>query len=674
MELLLQAALPHVASGMAFNVPYRLVHYHIYKEFSFKFLTGSIFFKIVVFRYSTVRVLDLLHISSDSNSSLATVSHRIGSSIPHEGPSRIRSRHRVRRDQHVEESNSDDAPTYIMLEHNPWEGIVSTVKQQVHLIKEKYYIPFEITACPYVALILRRLEICRMQLSPNSIRHIILFTIIMRVHQFEPNFDNFWTLYSFTTSARSADSGFFYLSARRDCRYLHPLTSNVGPWKERFIFIRPPPGREWPFKCELVLEKLKPVIERGGLEGDQINSLTSYRYDPKKNFGRGSPQARASLSCTHPNDMVTQACLTQRIHAAQARAAAESIAPPYATSSRPVADSSMAPEGSPPRNPLPIDIGSENTRSRGLLRDVSHEVLGLPNISRTDESSPGGLLGRRRRKDSAAIEERRNMEMLNDVTNYWHKVCEDLQTPNHLIAELNGEKLIPDWKVSSNSTVLGSQSGQETWELYNASCLPRDQATVLQTSFTCLEKHAAHSFIQATNFVHGLSLKWAGFCRNQIITERRNHDLQAKVLEASARGEDLENQRATLEARSKKLEVKMSSEISKATELGKEIGFVAGHAAGKIAGAIEPRIQGARDFIKAPAFEIALEINAADYLIEGFERCKAQVSTLNRFAPEFDETKLDPGLGGNMQLFPNEEAPPQVEDKFTVLLVEIENH
>ncbi|KAL2250255.1 UNVERIFIED_CONTAM: hypothetical protein Sindi_2499200 [Sesamum indicum] len=103
-------------------------------------------------------------------------------------------------------------------------------------------------------------------------------------------------------------------------------------------------------------------------------------------------------------------------------------------------------------------------------------------------------------------------------------------------------------------------------------------------------------------------------------------------------------------------------------ESGKEIGFAAGHAAGKIAGAIEgraeylnsddfstrireARIQGTRDFIKAPAFGTALEIKAADYLMQGFHRCKAQVSTLNGFVPEFDATMLDPGLDGKMQPF-----------------------
>ncbi|KAL0406549.1 UNVERIFIED_CONTAM: hypothetical protein Slati_3968800 [Sesamum latifolium] len=133
-----------------------------------------------------------------------------------------------------------------------------------------------------VARILQGLDICPMQLSPNSISHIMLFIIIMLVNNYEPNFDNFWSLYSFTTSKRSGDRGFFYLSTRKDCRFLDTLKSNVGPWKEKFIFIRPPPNQEWPFRVDWNLDKPEPITEGGGLEGNQINHLTSSWYKLKK--------------------------------------------------------------------------------------------------------------------------------------------------------------------------------------------------------------------------------------------------------------------------------------------------------------------------------------------------------------------------------------------------------
>ncbi|KAL2224704.1 UNVERIFIED_CONTAM: hypothetical protein Sindi_2969700 [Sesamum indicum] len=199
------------------------------------------------------------------------------------------------------------------LARNPWEPVVSSVRTPFLKIREKYYIPPEydivipatfdrmhrppegfsafsikhlnaglrFPLVPPVALILNKLGLCPMQLSPNSISHIVLFVVIMQYLGIEPSFDNFWSLYSFTTSKRSGDRGFFYLSAKPDCGYLSTLKLNVGVWLDRFIFIRPPRG-VWPLKNEWTKYKPVPKTSGGGLEGDQINSLTAYKYDPKK--------------------------------------------------------------------------------------------------------------------------------------------------------------------------------------------------------------------------------------------------------------------------------------------------------------------------------------------------------------------------------------------------------
>ncbi|KAL2226153.1 UNVERIFIED_CONTAM: hypothetical protein Sindi_1974000 [Sesamum indicum] len=118
------------------------------------------------------------------------------------------------------------------LAKNPWEAVVSKVRTPVLKIREKYHIPsdFDIIIpaafdhmhrppegfsvfsikhldaelrfplAPPVATVLNKLGLCPMQLSPNSITHIILFVVIMQFVGLEPSFDNFWSLYSFTTS------------------------------------------------------------------------------------------------------------------------------------------------------------------------------------------------------------------------------------------------------------------------------------------------------------------------------------------------------------------------------------------------------------------------------------------------------------------------------------------
>ncbi|KAL2249872.1 UNVERIFIED_CONTAM: hypothetical protein Sindi_2460900 [Sesamum indicum] len=650
------------------------------------FLTRS---RLLLFdlAYSSSGTMSSPSNSRSSSSTDASPHSVVPPSLP-EGPSRARSRRRSHRND-TEELDSKETPTYArfqsMLDNSPWAGIVSSVKQPIHKIKEKYFIPhnyevvipksfdrmhrppkgfcafslhhfdvgLRLPLAPSVAHILNKLKLFPMQLSPNSICQIVLFIIVMRVHRFEPNFDNFWSLYSFTTSKRSADRGFFHLSARKDCRFLDPLTSNVGPWKRKFVFIRPPP------------EKPTPVLEGGGLERYQINSLTSFRYDPKRllveEILRLAHLTPAPLWVEESLvNVVDQARLTQRIRAALARTAARANPPPNPTPSA----TSIRPE--PDQSPVPT---SNVPQGRALIE--------------AGESNPCDLVHRKRRSMTSPLrptqasrdEEIQNMERFGEVTECWKKAREDLHSPHHQSAELHGETLVPDWKISSTSTVLNTLSRQDSWEFYNAICPPKDQATLLQTSFTRLEEHAAHSLVQAANFMHVLSLKCAGFRRNQLMAEHRN--LEARL--------------ACLEAKNKELEEKMNLEIAQAMQMGKESGFSAGHAVGKIAGAIEgreeflrsedfgvcireARLQGARDFMKVPAFESALEIKAADYLMQGFERCKAQVTTLSGFVPNFDITKLDPGLSGDLQPFPvNANPPPEEEDEFAVLLDEIED-
>ncbi|KAL2225538.1 UNVERIFIED_CONTAM: hypothetical protein Sindi_2947000 [Sesamum indicum] len=678
-----------------------------------------------------------LHIQSASD----RIPRIVSPPVALEGPSRVKTSRRRRHTVHEEEHDSEETHTYArfqsMLEQNPWSGIVSSVKQQIHSLKEKYFIPhsyelviprsfdrmhhppkgfcsfslhhfdagLRLPLAPPIAHILTRLNLCPMQLSPNSIRHIILFIIVMKHRHLEPSIENFWSLYSFTTSTRFADRGF-----------LEPLTSNVGPWKKKFVCVRPPSGRVWPFRLDWVLEKPNPIIEGGGLEGDLINSLTSYRYDLKKLLveevlwlARLTP---ASLQVGESLDsMVNQARITQCIRAAQARAAARQVAlvapaiTPFAASTQPELEQSVA---NIPNERAPIEVVSGDTRSGGLRGG-----RGSPVRSHADESSAGVTTGRRRRRsksperpdtrsrsfpfrgnlqsESACAEEARNMELFNNISECWKKAREELRSPHHLSAQLNGDKLVPDWKISSTSTVLGTLSGQDSWEMYEAICPPHDQAALLKTSFIRLEEYSAHSLIQAPNFAKALSLKCAGFRRNQLLAEQKNKDLGFRNAEMSGREHDLEKQRSSLEARNKELEERMSSEIAKAMEAGKEIRFSTGHADGKIAGSVEgrenflksdefagrikeARIQGARDFMKAPAFESALEIKAADYVVQGFERCKSQVATLGGFAPDFDISKLDPRLEGSMQPFPEEDAPLAHDDEFPLLLDELEDN
>ncbi|KAL2242658.1 UNVERIFIED_CONTAM: hypothetical protein Sindi_0383800 [Sesamum indicum] len=211
----------------------------------------------------------------------------------------------------------DEAPVFKkyteMMQQKPWLGIASIIKTTPVALKRKYYIPADYDIIiphsfdrmhqspeGYCALsilhldaglrfslprevnnILVRLGHCPMQLSPNSISHILMFIIVMKHLDLPPSFDNFWSLYNITASKRSGETGWFYLTTRKDCRYLDDLRSNVGPWRDRYFFLRPPPGQSWNFYLSWRESKPKPKTFGEGFESGLINYITLFWYLPK---------------------------------------------------------------------------------------------------------------------------------------------------------------------------------------------------------------------------------------------------------------------------------------------------------------------------------------------------------------------------------------------------------
>ncbi|KAL0339299.1 UNVERIFIED_CONTAM: hypothetical protein Sangu_1452000, partial [Sesamum angustifolium] len=104
----------------------------------------------------------------------------------------------------------------------------------------------------------------------------------MSIRHLEPSFDNFWSLYKFTTSKRSGGQGLFYLTAKPYCRYLDKVKSNAGLWKDKFFFLRPPPGQQLSFPYNWRTSKPEPRTKGWGLDDDVINSLTCHWNHAKK--------------------------------------------------------------------------------------------------------------------------------------------------------------------------------------------------------------------------------------------------------------------------------------------------------------------------------------------------------------------------------------------------------
>ncbi|KAL0415845.1 UNVERIFIED_CONTAM: hypothetical protein Slati_3416400 [Sesamum latifolium] len=123
---------------------------------------------------------------------------------------------------------------------------------------------------------------------------------------------------------------------------------------------------------------------------------------------------------------------------------------------------------------------------------------------------------------------------------------------------------------------------------------------------------------------------------------------------------------------------------------GREEGFSAGEAAGMIvrqaqgreefvrseeyrASLASSRLQGARHFLKSSAFNVAVEIKAASFVNDGFEKCKAQVTKLHGFADGFDPSRLDLSLDNNLEPYPEVPEEDPLPDEFDALIADVEN-
>ncbi|KAL2226789.1 UNVERIFIED_CONTAM: hypothetical protein Sindi_2037600, partial [Sesamum indicum] len=139
------------------------------------------------------------------------------------------------------------------------------------------------------------------------------------------------------------------------------------------------------------VDKPTPVTEGEGLDGDQISSITIYRYNPKKILveeilwlARLTPaplQVEGSLA-----NMVSQARINRRLQAQfEARARARAVAPP-ASPLQPTPVASSTPEADIPQvpGPTPIEVGSEETQSRGFHQHQS----AIPSISVRSRDRP----------------------------------------------------------------------------------------------------------------------------------------------------------------------------------------------------------------------------------------------------------------------------------------------
>ncbi|KAK4427156.1 hypothetical protein Salat_1484500 [Sesamum alatum] len=192
---------------------------------------------------------------------------------------------------------------------------------------------------------------------------------------------------------------------------------------------------------------------------------------------------------------------------------------------------------------------------------------------------------RRAKQATEKAEEVKNLKLVQELIEWWKGARAELRTPKCLSAEMEGEELVPDWAISKRNSILKMHVGQDSWELYRAFLLPRDQATLVPSSHTRIEEHHAHVLTQAMAFGHHLSLKCSYWRKEKFASD-------AKLVEALKKFEEGNSSRVAAEERVKQLEaqledltfrshIKVDTARTVALEAGRKEGFSAGHEAGK---------------------------------------------------------------------------------------------
>ncbi|KAL2237214.1 UNVERIFIED_CONTAM: hypothetical protein Sindi_0913100 [Sesamum indicum] len=530
-----------------------------------------------------------------------------------------------------EVAESDDTPVFQkyteMMQQKSWLGIASIIKTTPVALKRKYYMPADYAIiiprsfdrmhqppegyCTLSVLhldaglcfplprevnnILVRLGLCPMQLSPNSISHILLFIIVMKHLDLPSSFDNFWSLYNITASKRSGETGWFYLTTCKDCRFLDDLRYNVGPWRDRYFFIRPPPGQPWDFY--LGWRESKPTPETFGerFESDLINYITLFWYLPKVLL----QEKVLKLAGLSPTPIPVKSSLGDFINLICFLFLFKRPLTNFFLAESEIMLARIANKTRAKKGTLPPSVDRELKRAAAAAKGKSKERAPTPTPSSTDATAseqPSILVEAR---DQTPDEQVEVVEISEDPGLKW-KRAREAAIPAAETVEPTESKSDPSSKSTRQGRLeaklaadrvaeLESKRRQDSWEVYKAACLERDQVILAQTSLTSLEEHFAHNMTQAMTFAHNISLQCSVWRHDKILLEAKTVEMEKKFLEQQALIESLQSESREKRELASKLEIseKELEEARSTAQTDRAAAFEAGKEHGS---AEEPRI------------------------------------------------------------------------------------
>ncbi|KAK4438553.1 hypothetical protein Salat_0189800 [Sesamum alatum] len=95
---------------------------------------------------------------------------------------------------------------------------------------------------------------------------------------------------------------------------------------------------------------------------------------------------------------------------------------------------------------------------------------------------------------------------------------EQLQNPSQRVAEMVGEKCVPDCAISDQSSALRTYAGQDSGELFKAILYDPGQALL-----------SKHSHTKACAFGHNLSLKCSVFREDKKVLAAESATLKSEI-------------------------------------------------------------------------------------------------------------------------------------------------
>ncbi|KAL2231258.1 UNVERIFIED_CONTAM: hypothetical protein Sindi_1720200 [Sesamum indicum] len=578
---------------------------------------------------------------------------------------------------------------------------------------------------PPVASILNKLGLCPMQLSPNSITHIILFVVIMQFLGLEPSFDNFWSLYSFTTSKRSGSRGFFYLSAKPEYGYLSALKSNVGVWLS-------------PASLHIE-ESLDSIImsSRNALRMQAAANEVDKAKAKGKQVASTSAKDQTAKGPVPPKDL-PPAPLPSQVRVS-----------PVPTDRQPILVDS---EGTPS---LPLlgynssdlelnldtisgDLGVESEkperagwekpkkRKRSSLKhgheedSKGKESVGPSDPPKSPSPRPKSLsrMAREATDKSSQEDERDRFLKLEQLALHWEE-ARGFAAGSQSHPDASRTK--PSRWDDSTSTVLFAEAEGEPFDVYNSLTSLRDQGSLITTNPVRVEQFGAHAMLQVNfyprlplstrthismvlqglTFLRSLSLKCTSYRKNYIKSDKKVQELQARVVdldnqalkhadELLSYAEQIKRLSGELDVARKEREIAISErEVALAEgrkegfDAGREAGLAEGHTRGFEEGQsgripleehqkllADSRMAAVRDFLKTDTFTTAFELKSTDSFARGYKTCEYQIEKLGGFQESFDRSRLDITLDGDLQPYPPD--PELKDNEFMVLRAEME--